>query len=173
MKELWKQYDKAELTHSSAHYLMAMHDLIKKHGYARAVDVARYLNLSRGSVSLSLNRLKKRGFLSEDNNKFLFLTKKGKKTVNAVINKRRIIIQFLKEVLLLPVEIAESDACKIEHLISDETGKNLMTFIGYFLSDSEISKKFKEGFGKFIYACSQQPDCNICELECFFAQNKR
>lgn len=169
MKELWKQFENLELTHSTAHYLMAVHELLDTQGYARAVDVARYLNISRGSVSLSLNRLKKLNFLKEDANKFLQMTEKGHQVVHSVLQKRQLIIQFLKEVLLIPEATAESDACKIEHLISDETGKRLMSFLGYYLSRSPEAVHFREGFQNFLNACNQYADCSTCELECYFA----
>ena len=55
--ETWKEFDHNEISHSAAHHLMAVDDLIRKFGYARVSDVARMLNITRGSVSITLKSL--------------------------------------------------------------------------------------------------------------------
>ncbi|MFQ5584659.1 MAG: metal-dependent transcriptional regulator [Calditrichia bacterium] len=168
MNDVWKKFDETELTHSSVHHLMAVYDLIKQNGYARAVDISRHLNLTRGSISVTLNKLKNKNYLEEDQNKFYRLTDKGKAFICAVLSKRQILKKFFREVLLLPEETAESDACKIEHLLSRETGEKLLTFMGYYLSDNPEVKKFREALHLFHHDCPGE-DCLVCENECYFA----
>jgi DtxR family Mn-dependent transcriptional regulator len=133
MEEVWKKFDETELTHSSVHHLMAVHYLIEQNGYARAVDIGRYLNLTRGSISVTLNKLKGKHYLEEDRNKFYKLSEKGELFVRSVIDKRIILKKFFTEVLGLPSQTAEIDACKIEHLLSRETSEKLLTFMGTYL----------------------------------------
>lgn len=168
MQEVWKKFDETELTHSSVHHLMAVHQLIKENGYARAVDVGRHLNLTRGSISVTLNKLKSKEYLAEDQNKFYKLTEKGEQFICSVLSKRHILQQFFTDVLDLSEEAAEIDACKIEHLLSHETGEQLLTFMGYFLSENPEAKNFREGFHSFRYKCSKE-NCTICENNCFYA----
>ena len=169
MKEIWKKFEEVELTHSSVHHLMAMYALLNKNGYVRGVDIARYLNISRSSVSITVKKLISRGYVSEDENKFYHLTEHAIELIRGVLSKRRIIRLFFKEVLGLSEELAETEACKVEHLLEEETGHKLVTFMGYFLSDSPTSKKFKEDFHQFAFECNNQEDCKVCELECYFA----
>jgi len=136
MKEIWKKFEETELTHSSVHHLMAVYHLIEQNGYARAVDISRYLSLTRGSISITLNKLKGKDYLEEDHNKFYKLTKKGEDFVRAVIDKRYILKKFFIEVLGLPPETAEIDACKIEHLLSEETGEKLLSFMAKYLGEN-------------------------------------
>ena len=171
MIHTWQKSDKTELTHSSIHYLLAIHSLIKQYGYARGIDVARYLDLTRGSVSITINKLKNKGYIVEDINKFYQLTEKGKKLVNSVLSKRRIADRFFKDVLQLPDQIAETDGCKIEHLLSKQTVEKLLSFTGYFLSDNKEAIAFRKGFQDFYYQCQSYENCQICEMRCFFAQN--
>ena len=118
MKELWKKFDEVEMTHSSVHHLMAIYELLKKNGYVRGVDVAKYLDISRSSVSITMKKLISRGYVVEDENKFYKFTSQGEELINSVLSKRHIIKMFFEEVLGLSEELAEEEACKIEHLAS-------------------------------------------------------
>jgi DtxR family Mn-dependent transcriptional regulator len=171
MEEIWKKFDETALSHSSVHHLMAINDLRKVHGYARAIDIANYLNITRGSVSITLHKLLGKGYISEDKNKILNLSDKGKKIVNSVLSKRRVIIQFFIEVLGLSDERAEIDACKVEHLLSEKSGKMLMSFMGYFLSNAKEAKVFRQKLKDFKLECDAAGKCEICELNCYYKED--
>jgi DtxR family Mn-dependent transcriptional regulator len=170
IKDVWKKYDQAELQHSSVHHLLAIHILHKDFGYARAIDVSRYLELTRGSVSITLKKLREKGYVVEDQNKFLSLSDRGHELVNAVLSKRRLMETFFRDVLGLPPEIAEADACKIEHLLTQETSAKVLSFIGLYLADNKSAKAFRKAFARQIYHCDQSDEsCEFCEEKCYFA----
>jgi DtxR family Mn-dependent transcriptional regulator len=171
VKDIWKRFEQTELTHSSVHHLLAINSLLRENGYSRSVDVANHLNISRASVSITVTKLRDKGFVREDKNRFLRLSKKGAELVNSVLSKRRIVEKFFKEVLDLSFQEAEIEACKVEHLLSEATGKKLISFMGYFLSTQQDAVKFREGLEKFNYVCNATSECNVCELDCFFKQN--
>jgi DtxR family Mn-dependent transcriptional regulator len=173
MKDVWKKYDETELTHSSVHHLVAINTLLKENGYARSVDIANHLNISRASVSITINKLKDKGFIAEDKNKFLQLSKKGSSIVNSVLSKRKIIDLFFTKVLALSPDESEINACKTEHLISEHAGRKLISLLGFFLSDQKEAVNFRKKFKKFNYICTAINDCEICELDCYFNNNKR
>lgn len=164
----WKAFLDVELTHSNAHYLMAISDLLEEQGYARAIDVARYLDLTRGSVSAALTALEDKGYVITDDNKFLQLSEQGMKAVNSVLSSRRIMIEFFEDVLGVSEEQAEEDACKIEHLISRETGKKLMTYLGCYKSNSPSAQAFRREFQDFTYQCDAADNCAVCLNQCYF-----
>lgn len=139
-----------ELTHSSIHHLMAIHHLINSRGYARAVDVAKYLQISRSSASVTLNKLLKKGFVLEDVNKFFSLTPQGDKQVIAVLEKRDILKNFLVQVLQISASKAENQSCVVEHLIQDEVSGKLLNLLDYYNSDQDVAAKFKEQWFEFI-----------------------
>lgn len=170
IKEVWKKFDETELSHSSVHHLMAVHHLVKENGYARAVDIGRYLNLTRGSISVTLHKLIDKDYLEEDENKFYRLSEKGEHLVCSVLSKRQILKQFFTTVLRLPEDSAEIDACKIEHLLSQQAGEQLLVFMGYFLSDNSEAAAFREGFQQFQYNCPME-NCLICDNNCYFANS--
>ena len=169
LKSTWKQFDEVELTHSSVHHLMAMHELLKQNGYVRGVDIAKYLKISRSSVSITIHKLIKKGYIKEDENKFYHFTDKGKALINDVLSKRRIITLFFEKVLNLSSEKAEAEACKIEHLLEEDTGQRLMSFLGFYLSNAEEAQQCRKAFQEFSYACGQVESCDVCELDCYFA----
>lgn len=168
MKDVWKKFQENDLTHSTAHHLMAIYDLLKTKGYARTIDIANYLKITRGSVAITLNKLKKRNLITEDENKFYRLSETGEEYINEILSKRNILEKFLTDVLNLPPQTAAIDACKIEHLISKEMAERLLSFMGYFLSDRKEVRRFESGFREFIYRCQSAENCEVCETECFY-----
>jgi Mn-dependent DtxR family transcriptional regulator len=165
--EVWKAFEKNGITHSAAHHLMTIYDLLDKHGYARVTDVARSLEITRGSASITLKALKEKGFVKEDENKFLRLSEEGERISHSIQSIKRIFEKFLIDVLEVEPEQAEVDACKIEHLLSRETGTKLLNFMGYLSSDKDRVKQFLADFRNYEAACNSSPEgCNICDDEC-------
>lgn len=128
-KEVWKQFEENDISHSAAHHLLAVMELRKSRGYARVTDVARFLNITTGSASTNLKSIKSRGLIEEDENRLLTLTTKGEALAHAVLLRKELLRKFLIDVLHVTPEQAEIDSCKTEHLISPETTKKLHEFI--------------------------------------------
>lgn len=119
--EVWKEFGENEITHSAAHHLLAIQELIEKRGYARVTDVAKTLDITTGSASTNLKALKQKGLVAEDDNRFISLSKEGAQLANAILSRRRILEEFFSKVLGVSQHNAEVDACKTEHLLSAET----------------------------------------------------
>jgi DtxR family Mn-dependent transcriptional regulator len=129
MEDVWKKFEENNITHSAAHHLLAILELREKRGYARVTDVARELNITTGSASINLKSLKAKQLIVEDENKFLALSSEGEGLARAVLNRKKILNDFLTNILKVSPEQAEIDACKTEHLISAETAKKLEEFM--------------------------------------------
>ena len=127
--DIWKKFEENNITHSAAHHLLAILELREKRGYARVTDVARELNITTGSASINLKSLKAKNLIIEDENKFLALSEEGEAVARAVLMRKKILYNFLANVLKVRPEQAEIDSCKTEHLISAETAKKLQEFI--------------------------------------------
>jgi len=140
MQDVWKKFDEVDITHIGVHHLMAIYYLIRENGYARGIDVAKYLNITRGSVSVTISKLKSRGFITEDHNRFYRLTSEGLENVELVLSKRSIIRRFFTEVLGLTEDIATIDACKVEHLLSRRSMGKLLCFTDFYLLDNRDTK---------------------------------
>lgn len=166
--EIWKEFEANELTHSSAHYLMAIHSLLNEQGYARSSDVAKELGIARSSASMGIHLLIDKSFLKEDGNKFLQLTAEGKRMAEEIIGKKVVLKRFFQDILKVKAHQAEVDTCKIEHLISSETGASLLAFIRFMSSDDPLVKKALQKFWQIQCkeTCPGIETCPVCETTC-------
>ncbi len=139
----WREYTYTNLSHSRAHYLMAIEALRSELGYARTTDVAEMLEVSRGAASMALSQLKKRGWVTEDPNRFLLLTDEGLRITELVSNNFDILRRFFEEVLGLKKDDALTDACKMEHLINTETCVRLKELTDMILDMPDLHTKVK------------------------------
>ena len=165
--EVWKEFEQNQISHSAAHHLMTIYNLREKNGYARVSDVARSLEITRGSASITLKALKERGLVKEDENKFLKLSEEGDRISHSIRSIRAIFKKFLAELLLVDPEQAEIDACKIEHLVSKESGQKLLQFMKFVSSEEKVAGEFLAAYRKTEQACQGCPEeCEVCETEC-------
>ena len=146
----WRDFEKNPVTHSMAHYLTAVDSLRKDLGYARATDVADFLDVSRGAASMALSQLKKRGWVAEDPNRFLLLTDEGARIAEIVERNFGILSQFFERVLGMHHNRALSDACKMEHLVSMETGQRLTWLTQHILEDEELMTQVRKVMNTFV-----------------------
>ena len=109
---------------SGEDYLEAILVLHKKAGMVRSVDVARHLDVSKPSVCHAVATLRDGGFLTMDGDYFLHLTDIGREVAEQVYEKHRFFTERLIAAGVAP-ETAERDACRIEHVISDESFQKL------------------------------------------------
>lgn len=105
---------------SGEDYLEAVLILQKKKGTVRSVDVARHLEVSKPSVCHAVATLRDGGFLTMDEDYSLHLTDVGRDVAEQTYEKHRFFTERLIEAGVNP-DTAERDACRIEHVISDES----------------------------------------------------
>ena len=113
-----------ELRASGEDYLEAILVLRKQKGVVRSIDVARLLKVSKPSVSHAVATLKDGGFLTMDEDYFLHLTDIGREVAEQIYEKHRFFTERLIAAGVDP-ETAERDACRIEHVISEESFRRL------------------------------------------------
>ena len=113
-----------ELHASGEDYLETILVLQKKTGLVRSADVARHLEVSKPSVCHAVATLKKGGFLLMDGDHFLHLTDVGREVAEQIYEKHRFFTDRLIEAGVDPVT-AEKDACRMEHVISQESFERL------------------------------------------------
>ena len=101
-------------------YLESIFVLSRTSSEVRAIDVCEYMGYSKPSVSRALGLLKEGGYVVTNSQGYLSLTDKGKEAAEKIYDRHTQICSFL-EALGVPHEIASVDACKIEHVISDES----------------------------------------------------
>lgn len=105
---------------SGEDYLETILILQKKLGEVRSVDVARYVGVSKPSVCHAVNILCNGGFLTKDDKHFIYLTEEGRKVAEKIYERHKFFKEQLISVGVSP-KIAETEAGRIEHCISDES----------------------------------------------------
>ena len=109
---------------SGEDYLEAVLILQKKQGMVRSIDLARHMGFSKPSISHAVGVLKNGGFLTMDENHFLHLTDVGREVAEKIFERHCF---FTEQLIAAGVDpkTAEADACRIEHIISDESFSRL------------------------------------------------
>lgn len=108
------------LQESGEMYLESIYVLSKSKGAVRSLDVAEYMNFSKPSVSRAVGLLKSGGYLLMDKEGLLTLTDSGRAVAEKIYERHTLLTAFLTQLGVDP-SIAAEDACKMEHVISDES----------------------------------------------------
>lgn len=122
---------------SGEDYLETILLLHEKTGFVRSVDIACELNYSKPSISRAVNILKESGYITVEAGGQILLTEEGRKKAESIYERHVNITRFLEDVLNVSHENAEHDACKIEHIISEESYEKLKRFTAEYTSVKE------------------------------------
>ena len=107
--------------HESAEdYLESIFTLREKHGSVRSIDIVNDLGVSKPSVSVAMKNLRMQNYITISEDGFIYLTEEGRKVAEMIYDRHETLTSFLTK-LGVPREIAEEDACRVEHVISPET----------------------------------------------------
>ena len=109
-----------KIQESGENYLETILIIKKRNGIARSVDIANELNFSRASVSRAMSLLKNSGYIEIGNINQIILTDTGREIAEKVYEKHCTLKEFLTYIGV-EKEIATEDACKMEHIISEQT----------------------------------------------------
>jgi Mn-dependent DtxR family transcriptional regulator len=105
---------------SAEDYLEAMLMMKELHGYIRSIDIAEHLGVTKPSVSYATKRLRENGYITMDRSGFITLTDAGMEIADRIYRRHKMLTEFFIGIGVDP-DIARSDACKVEHDISEET----------------------------------------------------
>lgn len=117
------------LHESGEDYLETIYLLSRKQPHVRSVDVANELGFTKPSVSRAMKILREEGLIVVGNDGGIKLTKKGLHLAVSVYDRHTLITDFFAQFLGVNPVTAEHDACKIEHVISEETYLRLRSFM--------------------------------------------
>ena len=101
-------------------YLESILVLSKRNPNVRAIDISEYMGFSKPSVSRALSVLKSGGFVTVSDQGYLKLTEDGKNIAEKIYERHTVLTNYL---ILIGVDkdVASQDACKMEHVVSDES----------------------------------------------------
>jgi len=114
---------------SGENYLETILILGRKNGMVRSIDVANELGYSKASISRAMSILKKAEYIEIADGGNILLTESGERKANEVLNRHKIITEFLVKSLKVDEDAADKDACRIEHIISDEVFEKMKEYV--------------------------------------------
>lgn len=119
----------AQLFESGENYLETILRLQKEKDAVRSVDVAASLNFSKASVSRAVSIMKAGGYITTDHNGYIRFTESGLQKALAIFERHKTITKYLQSSLGIDEDTAEKDACRIEHIISQQTFDAMKSYL--------------------------------------------
>ncbi len=140
------------LSRSLEDYLEVIYLLHKEKGYARVTDIANRLSVKKPSVVSALKRLEDLGFIIHEKYGRVSLTSEGVKKAQDIYERHIILLRFFRDILGVPHEEAERDACIVEHYLGNETIDKLTKFVMFVdvFWQKGVDPKWLERFRKFV-----------------------
>ncbi len=117
------------MTQSLEDYLEAVGNLAQNGAIPRVKDIAKTLGLSKPSVHIALHLLEDHGMIIHEPYKDIIITEKGKVKYSEIKAKHDMLSSFLQKIVGVSSEIAEKDACQMEHILSEETLEKIRKMI--------------------------------------------
>ncbi len=109
------------LSSSLEDYLEIIYILMQNSDSVGITDIAKALSISKPSVNKAVNLLKEKGYICQEKYGKIIFTDKGINTAKSVYKKHNMLTAFLTNILGVSKKTAEIDACKVEHVLSNET----------------------------------------------------
>ena len=116
------------LQESGEMYLETIYTLINKNGCVRSIDICEHMGYSKPSVSRAVGLLKSGGYIEVDRDGYINLTEHGAAVSQKIYERHTIITDFLTS-LGVEKKCASEDACRIEHVISDDSFVAIKNFL--------------------------------------------
>ncbi len=117
------------ITPSLEDYLETILFIFEQNGIVRVTDVAARMEISKPSVNKAINTLKKQELVSHERYGHLHLTQSGEEIAKTIAKRHLMLKKFLVEIIGVCEEVAEHDACLIEHAISPETAHKMEEYV--------------------------------------------
>lgn len=122
------------LTGSLEDYIEMIYILQQKNEKVRITDIANSLKLTKPSVNKAVKNLRSEGLVTHERYGNIILTVRGEEVARAVYERHKILKKFFIEVLKIDPEVAEEDACKVEHVLSVESMKKLTEYFSCLIN---------------------------------------
>ena len=126
------------LTSTNEDYLEAIYQLGGIDGQVRSSDLAGHLHVSKASVNTAINTLKQAGLVKQPYYGGISLTESGSVYAAQILERHQVLCHFLIEVLGVAPQVAEEEACLMEHAICSDTLHRLSQHIQWFESQKTV-----------------------------------
>lgn len=124
-----------KILESAENYLETILILQKRNGSVRSIDIVNELDYTKPSVSIAMKNLRENGYIEMDSGGFITLLESGRKIAEKMYERHTFISDWLISLGVDPA-VAVDDACRMEHVISEESFKAIKNHV-HLKKDSE------------------------------------
>ena len=124
-------------------YLEVIAELVELKGYATALDISRFMNVSPPSVTKMLQKLDEKKYIEYEKYHGINLTNNGKQVADSIRRRHSTLLEFF-EILNIGKEIANQDTEGLEHHLNAKTIRQLRKYITFLKSNQKIIRHFRE-----------------------------
>lgn len=155
-----------KLSASLEDYLEAIWHLARGTGSARSKDIADRLGVNKSSVTGALKNLAGRGLIHYEAYQNITLTESGRKAASEIARRHEILRDFLTRILQVNPELAEANACRMEHDLDGKVIEKLIQFVEFVQSCPRTQSGWIEGFQKLCTRGLDRTRCVDCLQSC-------
>jgi len=137
------------LSESMQMYLKAVHEIQLRKGAARVTDIARSIGVNKASVTSALKNLSQKELINYAPYDVITLTDAGMRIAEVVERRYDVLKTFFSDVLGIPADQAHTDACDLEHHLSQELFDRLVGFIEYYTTCANPRFRWDSKLGGF------------------------
>lgn len=138
-----------KITASLEDYIEAIYKIIEEKQGVRAVDIANRLDVKKSSVTEALKNLAEKNLVNYGRYGVISLTEQGNIVAQKVIEKHKVLYDFFSNILGVSSEEAQENACRVEHVITEDVLQRLIAFLEFNNNACYCDKKFIESFHQF------------------------
>jgi DtxR family Mn-dependent transcriptional regulator len=161
------------LSDSLEDYLEAIHHIVHRKGAARGKDISERLKVNRSSVTGALRALAEKKLVNYAPYDLVTLTPEGGRVAERIIHRHEVLKDFISRVLGLEERIAEENACRMEHAVSEPVLDRLAHFIDFIRICPRIDIRWIEETGYFCRRPDTLQDCAECIRASLRSLNER
>lgn len=147
---------------SEEDYLETIYVLQLKNRVARVKEVAQALEVKMPSVVAAIRSLSEKGLVEQEKYSHIELTEKGESVGRDVYKRHMLLYAFLREVLDLDPQVAEEDACRMEHHLSPQTRERILRIVEYIHACKGEEVHFLKRFMYFVNTGKMPDPCPGC-----------
>jgi len=137
------------LTSVMEDYLEAIFDLDREKKVVRVKDIAKRLDVKMPTVSSMLKTLNSRGLVNYEKYEYVELTKNGADVGKEMRRRHGVLFKFLTEILKVKDKVADEEACKMEHTLSEDTLASLTDFMEFIQTCPRAGESWLEHFDEY------------------------
>ena len=154
----------AELTTTQEGYLEVIAELIHNLGAARVKDIAERMEVAKSSVTVALRGLAKRDLVRYEPYRLVSLSGRGKALAERMEVRHQVLRRFFTDVLDVDEQIADANACRIEHAVGDGIMRRLSCFVEFMFSTTVPARDLPKAFWQQCRDRRHSGQCEGCNV---------